>query len=157
MKRNFKIRFRDSQRREATKNLEITSVIDTPLRRGEVDLVMVEFWDPNKDYHFLKPLEEELQDLESRIKSGDSDIQELKSRLGYWKKYSNKRNLITLERFWEDFDVDECTYLDRVGVGPHKIVCWDGDLDWGGDQSQHGKRRVKLIAGSCEYPGPIFY
>jgi len=72
MKRNFKIRFRDSQRREATKNLEITSVIDTPLRRGEVDLVMVEFWDPNKDYHFLKPLEEELQDLESRIKSGDS-------------------------------------------------------------------------------------
>ena len=123
--RNLTLKFKDEVKRENTKNLIITCVIDLVINGS----VMIEFWDPQKDYHFCKPTEVEISEWEPYSKSSSlskEDSDKLRSRVSYWKKYSNKRVLMEVDDFWNTFDATKCTYLDRTNFLPSTIKNWKG-------------------------------
>lgn len=116
MERNLTIEFKDESKREGTKNIVITCLIDSV---SEDKNIMIEFWDPQRDYHFCKPIETEISEWESISKSGSlpkEDVDELKSKISYWRRYSNKRVLMNIDDFWNTFNAKKCTYWDREDI-----------------------------------------
>ena len=71
------------------------NLIITTCKRGVNGKYVVEFWDINKDYHSLKPLEENLEMINNKEYSK------------FWKQYGNKRVLISKKEFKKEFQVIE--------------------------------------------------
>jgi len=103
---NYILKFKD---RETPSNLCITTV-----KAVVDDCYVVEIWDVFREYHSLKPLEDNIRSAEAELKTCTDErrIEYLKSMIS-WRKYSNKRNLVPKEDFYKDFEVTSAVYLDK--------------------------------------------
>ncbi len=110
MDRNFTLRFKNKSAQDQN-NLCITSFC-----KNFDGHFVVDIWDVTRDYHSLKPYEDELKVLDENIKStDDKDIKDrLKSTLSFWRKYGNKLIKVDVNEFDETFEITKCTYPNRL-------------------------------------------